>query len=40
VIKVQGNSDVRVAINGRRWIFNPLCLSLAPGKTETTFSNI
>ena len=39
MIKVQANSDLRVAVNGRRWVFNPRCLSLAPGEVpleETT----
>ena len=39
MIKVQANSDLRVAVNGRRWVFNPHCLSHAPGEIpleETT----
>ena len=32
MIKVQANSDLRVAVNGRRWVYNPRCLSLAPGE--------
>ena len=33
MIDLRGNGDVRVAVNGRRWVYNPLCLSLAPGET-------
>ena len=33
VIKVQGNSDVRVAVNGKRWIMNPRCMVPAPNQT-------
>ena len=39
VTKVRANGGVRVAVNGSRWIFNPKCLSPAPGETpleETT----
>ena len=32
VIKVQGNSDVRVAVNGKRWIMNPRCMVPAPNQ--------
>ena len=30
VIKVQANGDVRVAVNGRRWVLNPHCMVPAP----------
>ena len=33
VVKVYDNGDVRVAVNGSRWKFNPDCLSPAPGET-------
>ena len=33
VVKVQANSDVRVAVNGRRWIMNPRCMVPAPNQT-------
>ena len=32
LLKVRGNGDVRVAVNGSRWILNPHCLSPAPGE--------
>ena len=33
VMKVKANGDIRVAVNGSRWILNPKCLSPAPGET-------
>ena len=33
IIKVQGNGDVRVAVNGKRWIMNPRCMVPAPNLT-------
>lgn len=32
VLKVKANGDVRVAVNGERWIYNPQCLVSAPGE--------
>ena len=33
VIKVQVNSDIRVAVNGRRWVMNPKGMVPAPNQT-------
>ena len=30
VIKVRPNSDVRISVNGQRWVVNPRCLTPAP----------
>lgn len=32
VMKIQSNGNVRVAVNGSRWLFNPKCLTPAPGE--------
>ena len=32
VVKIRANSDIRVAVNGSRWVFNPKCLTPAPGE--------
>ena len=32
---MEGNSDVRVAVNGKRWIMNPRCMAPAPSQTPT-----
>ena len=32
-MKVKANGDIRVAVNGSRWTFNPKCLSKATGET-------
>ena len=32
VVKIRANGDVRVAVNGSRWMFNPKSLTLAPGE--------
>ena len=32
VVNVQGGYDVVVAVNGRRWVFNPKCVVAAPGE--------
>ena len=33
VVNIQGGYDVVVAVNGRRWVFNPRCVVAAPGET-------
>lgn len=33
MLSVQGNFDTRVEVNGRRWTFNPKCLTPAPSET-------
>ena len=33
VVKLRSDDNVKVAVNGRRWIMNPLCLCPAPGAT-------
>ena len=32
VVKIRPSGDVRVAVNGSRWVFNPKSLTLAPGE--------
>ena len=32
MLKVKADGDVRVAVNGERWIYNPRCLVSAPGE--------
>ena len=32
IVKVQTNNDVRVAVNGRRWVMNPRCMVPAPSQ--------
>jgi ankyrin repeat protein len=32
VVKIRANGDIRVAVNGSRWVFNPKCLTPAPGE--------
>ena len=32
MLTVRGNGDIRVAVNGSRWVFNPKCLTPAPGE--------
>ena len=31
MVKIRPNGDIGVAVNGSRWIFNPKCLTPAPG---------
>lgn len=38
VVKVFPTGDVRVAVNGRVWTFNPLCMVPAPGENPPEFS--
>lgn len=33
VLNTVGNGDLRVLVNGRRWVFNPLCLKSAPDES-------
>ena len=33
VVRVFPSGDVRLAVNGNTWTFNPLCMKLAPGET-------
>ena len=32
VVRVFPTGDVRVAVNGRTWTYNPLSMTLAPGE--------
>ena len=38
VVKVFPTGDVRVAVNGRVWTFNPLCMVPAPGENPPEVS--